>query len=144
MLFLNNLRLNIKKTLKIMHENEIASEIVSVAYRVHTEIGPGLFESVYETIMEHELRKRGYTVERQKKIYTEWDGIDLDLSFRADLIVNNKVIVELKSVDCFHPVHAKQLYTYLRLTELRLGLLINFNVNYIKDGLKRVVNNLSN
>jgi len=125
-----------------MTENEIAKEIVDVAYRIHVSLGPGLLESIYERIMVHELRKRGLAVETQKEIPIDWDGKRIGTGFRADIIVEEKVIVELKSVEEISPLHRKQLQTYLNLTGKRLGLLVNFNVPYIKDGIKRVVNKL--
>ncbi len=121
-----------------MTENEIAKIIVDVAYTIHVELGPGLLESVYEEIMYYELKKRGLSVERQKPIPVIWDEIKMELGFKADLIVENKVIVELKT----NPVYFRQLMTYLTITELKLGLLINFGERYIKNGIKRVVNKL--
>jgi GxxExxY protein len=123
-------------------ENEIATQIVDAAYKIHTTLGPGLFESVYETIMEQELKKRGLHVVRQQPLPVVWESIHLDVRFRVDLIVENKVIVEIKSVECIAPVHRKQLLTYLRLADKRLGLLINFDTELIKDGIARVVNRL--
>ncbi len=125
-----------------MHENDIAKIIVDAAFKVHKELGPGLFESVYETVMAHEIEGRGLAVERQKAIPINYDGMQFDEGFRADLVVANKVIVELKSVETVAPVHKKQLLTYLKLADKRLGLLINFGANLIKDGIVRVVNGL--
>jgi len=125
-----------------MSENEIAKIIVDVAYTIHVELGPGLLESVYEEIMYYELKKRGLHVDRQKPIPVIWDEIKMDLGFKADLIVENKVVVELKAVEKTNPVYFRQLMTYLTITELKLGLLINFGERYIKDGIKRVVNGL--
>jgi GxxExxY protein len=125
-----------------MTENEIAKHIVDVAFRIHTMYGPGLLESVYERIMAYELQKRGLYVKRQQAIPVVHEDIRMDLGFRADIIVGNKVVVEIKSVDAIAPVHKKQLLTYLRLTDKRLGLLINFNVELIKNGISRVVNSL--
>lgn len=125
-----------------MTENEIARIIVNVAFQIHTKLGPGLLESVYEEIMCYELLKSGLKVDRQKPIPVFWDNKKLEIGFRADLVVEDKVIIELKSVQELLPVHFKQLLTYLKLSELKLGLLINFNENLIKDGVKRVVNNL--
>src|SRR5271167_95908 len=116
-----------------MTENEIAKEIVDAAYKVHTTLGPGLFESVYETIMARELAKRGLQVIRQQPIPVVWENVHMEAGFRADLIVENKVIVEIKSVESMAPVHRKQLLTYLRLARKRLGLLINFDTELIKD-----------
>ena len=125
-----------------MTENEIARVIVNVAFQIHTKLGPGLLESVYEEIMCYELLKSGLKVDRQKPIPVSWDKKQLEIGFRADLIVEDKVIIELKSVQDLLPVHFKQVLTYLKLADLKLGLLINFNENLIKDGVKRVVNNL--
>lgn len=125
-----------------MTENEIAKIIVNTAFKIHKTLGPGLFESVYEEIMHYELTKQGLQVERQKAIPVHWDYLKMEIGFKADLIVNNKVIIELKSVDKLHPLNYKQLLTYLRLTGKRLGLLINFNEALIKDGIKRIVNDL--
>ena len=123
-------------------ENEIAKHIVDAAYKIQTTLGPGLFESVYETIMAQELANRGLHLVRQQALPVVWDGIHLEAGFRADLIIENKVIVEIKSVDAIAPVHRKQLLTYLRLANMRLGILINFDVELIKDGIRRVVNGL--
>lgn len=123
-------------------ENEIARLVVDASFHIHTRIGPGLLESVYEAILAKDLVARGLRVDRQVGIPIVFDGVSFDEGFRADLIVNEKVIVELKSVEQLSPVHAKQLLTYLRLTDLRLGLLINFGASLIKDGIKRVVNRL--
>jgi GxxExxY protein len=125
-----------------MTENEIATIIVDVAFHIHFDLGPGLFETVYERIMEVELTKRGLRVERQKKIPIVYHGLYCGAGFRADLLVENKVIVEIKSIEGIHPVHKKQVLTYLRFSDKRLGLLINFNVALIKDGIVRVVNKL--
>jgi GxxExxY protein len=125
-----------------MTENQIATTIVDTAYHIHADIGPGLFETVYERIMEVELTKRGLTVLRQEPIPIVYKGVHFKSGFRCDLLVQSKVIVEVKSIESIHPVHRKQVITYLRFAEKRLGLLINFNVVLIKDGIVRVVNNL--
>lgn len=125
-----------------MTENEIAKIIVNVAYNIHVKLGPWLLESVYEEILYYELKKQSLIVERQKAIPVIWDDRKMEIGFRADIIVENKVIVELKSVERIAPVHPKQLLTYLRNTNLKLGLLINFNEKLIKDGITRIVNNL--
>ena len=125
-----------------MTENEIAKQIVDVAFKIHTTFGPGLLESVYETIMAYELQKRGLRVQRQQAIPVVYEDVRMDLGFRADLIIEGKVVVEIKSVEAIAPVHKKQLLTYLRLADKRLGLLINFNVELIKNGISRVVNGL--
>jgi GxxExxY protein len=126
-----------------MEENEIAKIIVDTAFRIHKELGPGLFESVYESVLDYELvNEYGLFVQRQPVLPVIWKEIKLDLGFKPDMIIENKVIIELKSVETVLPVHYKQLLTYLKLTGLRLGLLINFNEALIKNGIKRVVNGL--
>ena len=126
-----------------MTENEIAKIIVNAAYDIHKELGPGLFESVYETILEHELKNEyGFSVSRQVALPVTWKNVSLDLGFKPDLVIEEKVIVEIKSIETLSPVHFKQLLTYLRLTGIKLGLLINFKEALIKDGIKRVVNGL--
>lgn len=125
-----------------MTENEISKIIVDVSYKIHTRLGPGLLESVYEAILYHELIKKGLKVERQKPIPVIWDNVYLDIGFRSDLIIESKVIIEIKSVEKLSNVHLKQLLTYIRITDLKLGLLINFNEALIKDGIKRVVHGL--
>ena len=126
-----------------MTENEVARHIVDVAYKIHSTYGPGLLESVYEAIMAHELSKRRLTVHRQQPIPLVHESVRMAVGFRADLIVHNKVVVEIKSIEAIGPVHKKQLLTYLRLADKRLGLLINFNVELIKHGISRVVNGLA-
>ncbi|OLE55688.1 MAG: GxxExxY protein [Acidobacteria bacterium 13_1_20CM_3_53_8] len=125
-----------------MTENELSKEIVNAAYKIHTTFGPGLLESVYEKTLAHELQKHGIVVSRQQPFPVVYETIHMDMGFRADLVVDGKVIVEIKSVDAISPVHKKQLLTYLRVTGKKLGLLINFNVELIKDGVTRVVNEL--
>jgi GxxExxY protein len=125
-----------------MTENEIAKMIVDAAYHIHVKLGPGLLESVYESVLAYELKKRGLNVFRQQPIPVVYDELRFDEGFRADLIVNDLVIIELKSVEKVHPVHKKQLLTYLRLADRRLGLLINFGEALIKDGISRIANNL--
>ena len=125
-----------------MTENEIAAQIVDAAYQIHVKLGPGLFESVYEVVLAHELKKRGLQVERQVPIAIEYEEIKFDEGFRADVIVENKVIIELKSIESLGNVHKKQLLTYLKLTNMKLGLLINFGESLIKDGIVRIVNGL--
>jgi len=126
-----------------MTENEIATTIVDAAFRIHKTLGPGLLESVYQAILNFELQQRGLLVAQQVALPVHYEGVKLELGFRVDLIVSNKVIIEIKSVEAIAPVHRKQLETYLRLTDLRLGLLINFNMELIKDGIQRVVNRLA-
>jgi GxxExxY protein len=125
-----------------MDENELSKIIVNSCFKIHSRLGPGLLESVYEAILFHELIKFGLKVERQKTIPVIWDDVYLDIGFRSDLIIENKVIVEIKSVEQLSNVHLKQVLTYLRITDLKLGLLINFNEALIKNGIKRVVNGL--
>ncbi len=122
--------------------NSISGAIVDAAFHIHSTLGPGLLESVYEVVLAHELEKRGLKVERQKPVPIEFEGIRFDEGFRADLIVENCVVVELKSVEELSRVHAKQLLTYLRLLDYRLGLLLNFGAPVIKDGIRRIVNRL--
>ena len=126
-----------------MNENEIATEVVDAAYKIHTTLGPGLLESVYEATLEYELKKRGLHVRQQVALPVYYEEVKLNVGFRIDLLVNDKVIIEIKSVEALSPIHRKQLETYLRLTDLRLGLLINFNVELIKHGIQRVVNRLA-
>src|SRR5437016_2869077 len=125
-----------------MTENEIAQQIVDVAYRLHRALGPGLLESVYETIVATELTKRGLHVVRQAQIPITFEGATFEAGFRADLLVEDRVIVEIKCVSEVIPVHKKQLMTYLKLADKRLGLLINFNEFFIKNGIVRMVNGL--
>lgn len=125
-----------------MHENQLATIIVDCAFRVHTTLGPGLLENVYQAALAYELRNRGLKVVTERGIPAAYNEVKLDVGFRADIIVENKVIIECKSVETLAPVHGKILLTYLRLADMRLGLLINFNVDLIKDGIRRVVNDL--
>ena len=125
-----------------MTENELATIIVDAAFKVHTTLGPGLLETVYQAALGYELEKRGLRVVQERGIPAVYEEVRLELGFRADIIVENKVIIEVKSIEALAPVHGKILLTYLRLTDLRLGLLINFNVALIKDGIRRVVNDL--
>jgi len=125
-----------------MSENEIATIIVDCCYKVHVNLGPGLLESVYEEILTYELLKQGLKIKRQQPIPVIYETVKLDLGFRADLIVEDKVVIEIKSIETIAPVHGKQVLTYLRLTNLKLGILVNFNEALIKDRIKRIVNNL--
>lgn len=126
-----------------MRLNDITREIIDTALHVHRLLGPGLLESVYLRVMEHELRKRGFRVETEVPIPLRWDGMLLEVGFRADLIVNDAVIVELKSVEVVLPVHKKQLLTYLRIADKRVGLLLNFGAELMRDGIFRVANGIS-
>ena len=125
-----------------MDENQLSKIIVDCCYRIHTKLGPGLLESVYLEILIYELRKAGLKCQKEVGIPVHYEEVKIDLGFRADLIVENLVIIELKSIEKVQPVHKKQLMTYLKLTGMKLGLLANFNVNLIKDGIERVVNRL--
>ena len=125
-----------------MTENAIAMEIVDAAFRIHTTLGPGLLESVYHAVLAYELGRRGLHAVSQQPIPVIYESVRIPMAFRADLVVEDKVIVEIKCVEVLGPVHKKQLLTYLRLADKRLGLLINFQVALIKDGITRVVNGL--
>ena len=125
-----------------MIENEIAKIVVDACYHIHTRLGPGLLESVYARILEYQLTKRGLKVQREVPISFRYDEMEFDEGFRADLIVQGIVILELKSVENTAPVHKKQLLTYLKLTGLKPGLLVNFGAPLIKEGIFRLVNGL--
>ncbi|HEX5603967.1 MAG TPA: GxxExxY protein [Pyrinomonadaceae bacterium] len=126
-----------------MTENEIATAILDAAFKIHRILGPGLLESVYQATLDFELQKRGLRVVQQVGLPVFYEEIKLELGFRVDLLVADKVIIEIKSVEALAPVHRKQLLTYLRLMDLRLGLLLNFNVELMKNGIQRVVNGLT-
>jgi GxxExxY protein len=126
-----------------MNENQIAAVIVDAALRIHRTLGPGLLESVYQATLNYELQKRELRVVQQLGLPVYYETVKLELGFRVDLIVADKVIIEIKSVEALAPIHRKQLETYLRLTDLRLGLLLNFNVELMKNGIQRVVNRLA-
>jgi GxxExxY protein len=125
-----------------MNENAIGRTIVDVAVRLHRDLGPGLLESVYELIMADELTRQGLAVERQKPMAIEYRGRTFGDGFRADLVIEGKVIVEMKSVEILHNAHRKQLLTYLKLTGLKLGYLLNFGAPLMKHGIVRTVNEL--
>lgn len=125
-----------------MTENEISKEVVDLCFRIHTQYGPGLFESVYEEIFCYEWTKKNIPFVRQHPIPLIHEDIKMDAGFRADVIIDNKVILEFKSIEQLAPVHYKQVLTYLKLTNCKLGLLINFNVALIKDGIHRIANKL--
>jgi GxxExxY protein len=127
---------------RIMNENELAKIVVGLCLKIHRELGPGLLESVYEEVLCFELSKAGLKFTRQQGICVWYDSIKMDLGFRADIVIEDKLIMELKSVELIAPVHSKILLTYLRLSNKKLGLLVNFNVELVKDGIKRIVNNL--
>jgi GxxExxY protein len=123
-------------------ENEISQLIIGCAIKVHTALGPGLLESAYEECLYYELVKEGLKVEKQKALPLIYEEIKLEVGYRLDLIVEDKVIVEIKACEGLNDVHLAQVLTYLKLSDVKLGLLINFNVTRVKDGIKRVVNNL--
>ena len=125
-----------------MTENELAKIAVDVCFKIHKQYGPGLFEIVYEELFCYEWAKTGIPFRRQQTIPLLHEEIKLEVGFRADVILDNKVVMELKSIETLAPVHYKQLLTYLKLTDLKLGLLVNFNVNLMKDGIHRIVNGL--
>ena len=126
----------------MLHENDISGIVLDCCIHIHRGLGPGLFESVYEEVLAYELVERGINISRQVEIPVQWAGKELGVGFRADIVVESKVILELKSVQQVLPVHQKQLLTYLRLSKMKLGLLINFNEPLIKDGIQRIVNGL--
>ena len=125
-----------------MTENEISKVVVDVAFQIHTSLGPGLLESVYQKVMMHELRKRGLDVAEEVPLSVGWDDVKLEVGFRVDILVNQKLVIELKSIERVAPVHKKVLLTYLRLSDCKLGLLINFGEELLKTGISRVVNGL--
>lgn len=125
-----------------MTENEIAKTLVNIFLKVHKTLGPGLLESVYETAICYELDKMRIEYSRQQDMPAVYEDVEMDLGFRTDIIVEEKVIIEIKSIEALLPVHQKQLLTYLKLANLKLGLLVNFNVALIKEGITRIVNNL--
>ncbi len=125
-----------------MSENEIATMALDICFKIHRQYGPGLFESVYEEIFYYEWGKTGLPVKRQQGIPLVHEGISLEIGFRADMILNDKVIIEFKSIEALSDLHFKQVLTYLKLTKLKLGLLINFNEVFLKDGIKRIANKL--
>lgn len=126
----------------MIDENGLSKLVVDLCYRLHKQYGPGLFECVYEELFCYEWAKTGIPYERQKGITLVHETVKLDAGFRADVIIDKKLLIELKSVEALANVHYKQVLTYLKLTNIRLGLLVNFNVALIKDGIHRVVNNL--
>lgn len=126
----------------MLTENEISKIVVDICFKIYQQYGPGLFESVYEEIFCYEWSKIGIPFTRQIGVPLIHEQIKMDIGFRADIIIDKKVILELKSIEILAPVHFKQVLTYLKLTDIKLGLLINFNVNLIKDGIHRIVNKL--
>jgi GxxExxY protein len=126
-----------------MTENELSKVVLDTVFEIHKELGPGLFESVYESIMAYELiNKYKLNVQRQKPIPVIWKEVKMDLGFRSDLLIENKIVVEIKSIEALAAVHCKQVLTHIRLMVVKLGLLINFNEELLKNGIKRIVNNL--
>lgn len=125
-----------------MNENEIGKQIVNAAYQIHVELGPGLLESVYEIVLAEELSSLGLQIERQKPIPIRYKQMQFDEGFRADIIVENQVLIELKSIESVSRVHSKQVLTYLKLLDYRLGFLINFGESLVRDGITRLVNRL--
>jgi GxxExxY protein len=130
------------KDAEIMHENEISRILIGCAMRVHTKLGPGLLESAYEACLAHELSKAGLGFERQKPMPLIYEDVKLDVGYRLDLIVAGKVVVDPKSVEALIPIFTAQMLTYLKLSGCKLGLIINFNVEHLRDGIKRLVRNL--
>ncbi len=125
-----------------MTENEIGEAVLGAAMKVHSAVGPGLLESVYETCLTHELRIQGFDVQRQVALPVEYDGQRIDAGFRLDILVAEKVVVEVKAVERTAPIHTAQILTYLKLGGFKLGYLLNFNVVHMRDGIKRLVNDL--
>lgn len=125
-----------------MDENELSRIVVDNCFKIHKMLGPGLLESVYEEVLFYELGKQNLNCERQVNFPVLYESVRMDIGFRADIVVENKLIVELKSVEIVIPVHKKQLLTYLKLSGMKLGLLVNFNAELIKDGITRIANNL--
>ena len=125
-----------------MNENELSHLILQCAFTVHSELGPGLLESAYEECLAYELQQHGLIVEKQKALPLVYKSVKLDAGYRLDLLVNSKIVVEIKSVEAINDIHLAQVITYLKLSGCKLGLLLNFNVKSLKDGIKRVANNL--
>jgi len=124
------------------HINQVSGAVVDAAMKVHTALGPGLLESAYASCLAYELRRRGHQVAVQASVPVVYDGLRIDVGYRIDLLVDDVVVVELKAVDTLAPIHEAQLLTYLKLSGKKVGLLINFNVLHLKDGIKRMVNGL--
>ena len=130
-----------REAVPVKNLDQISGRILDLSIAIHRELDPGLLESVYETVLAGKLTRLGYKVDRQKPIDIQFDGMRFEAAFRIDLLVNGQLLVEVKSVEQLHAVHAKQLLTYLRLTKQPLGLLINFGGETLKEGFKRLVNN---
>jgi GxxExxY protein len=125
-----------------MTENELSKIIIGLGIEIHTELGPGLLESSYEECLYYELKKNGFKVEKQKALPLKYKEVTLEVGYRMDLLVEDKVVIEIKAVESLNDVHLAQVLTYLKLSKCKLGLLMNFNVYRLKDGIKRVVNGL--
>jgi GxxExxY protein len=137
-----NAKLNKPKVRREMTENDIATKIIGISIELHKKLGPGLLESAYESALEFDLREAGLKVDRQVPMPFIYKEVNLEIGYKLDLLVENLVIIEIKSVEVLAPVHFAQLLTYLKLSDLKLGLLINFNTKLLKEGIHRVVNNL--
>jgi len=124
----------------VVEINQLTGQIVDSAMRVHSQLGPGLLESAYEACLAYELQRRGFRVLRQLALPVEYEGLRIDAGYRIDLLVEDVVVVELKAVEALHPIHRAQLLSYLRLSRKRVGLLLNFNVRRLRDGIERFVN----
>lgn len=124
----------------LKRENELAKVALDVCFDIHRQYGPGLFESVYEELFDFEFAKKGLMYERQKPIPLIHETIKLEIGFRADFLIEKKLLIELKAVEAFADVHFRQVQTYLKLSDTKLGLLVNFNVSYLKEGIKRIIN----
>jgi GxxExxY protein len=125
-----------------MTENQIAEKTLDIAFKIHRALGPGLYESAYSAVMALELQKEGLRFEREVPVLIQWDGVDLDVGYRADFIIEDSVIIEMKSLEELAPVHHKQVLTYVKVADKRLGLLINFGEELLKNGIFRIVNKL--
>jgi len=125
-----------------MTENEISNKVIGIAIELHKKLGPGLLESVYENALAYDLKEAGFKVLQQVSMPFKYKDVKLDVGYRLDLLIENKLIIEIKSIEILAPVHYAQLLTYLKLADLKLGLLINFNTKLLKDGLHRIVNKL--
>ncbi|MFB8790637.1 MAG: GxxExxY protein [Potamolinea sp.] len=125
-----------------MRENDLSGLVIGLAMKVHDALGPGLLESAYEECLYYEINRAGLKVEKQKPLPLVYEEVRLECGYRVDLFVENKLIIEIKSLESIHPIHSSQLLTYLKLSNCKLGLILNFNVSQLKDGIKRVVNGL--
>jgi len=130
----------VKERINTLNENEIGAIVVDCAVQIHMELGPGLLETVYEVVLAHQLQEKGLKVERQVPVPIVYQGIHFDEGFRADIIVDNKVILELKSVESVSKSHKKQVLTYLKLADMKLGFLLNFGAARMKEGISRIIN----